>query len=138
LTLSICKLRIGTIFREINIFSKRLNLLLLIAIWEFITALLALIGISAIAVFAFPEVIDPFVGAAIPGTIFGLSVAILILLCYIGLAVAGGIGLLQGKEWGRVLSITHGTLTLFFPPFGTIIGILVIIYLTRSKVTDSV
>ena len=115
---------------------KRPDLLLLIAIWEFITAFGALIGISAIAVFAFPEAIDPFVGPAIPGAIFGLSIAILVLLCYVGLAVAGGIGILQGKEWGRVLSIVHAALSLFVFPVGTVIGILSIIYLIRPEVTD--
>ncbi len=115
---------------------KRPDLLLLIAIWEFMTAFGAVIGISAIAVFAFPEAIDPFIGPAIPGAIFGLSIAVLVLLCYIGIAIGGGTGILQGKEWGRVLSIVHSALSLFCFPVGTVIGILSIIYLTRSEVTD--
>jgi hypothetical protein len=115
---------------------KRPDLLVLIAIWEFVTAFGALIGISAIAVLVFPEVIHPFIGPAIPGAIFGLSIAILVLLCYIGLALAGGIGLLQGKDWGRILSIAHAALILFWFPIGTVIGILSIIYLTRPEVTD--
>jgi len=115
---------------------KRPDLLLLIAIWEFITAFGALIGISVIAVFAFPDAINHTLGSAIPGIIFGLSIAILMLLCYIGLAFAGGIGLLQGKEWGRILSIAHAALSLFAFPIGTVIGILSIFYLTRPEVTD--
>ncbi len=117
---------------------RRPDLLLLIAIWEFVTAIGALIGISAIAVLIFPEVIDPFIGPAIPGAIFGLSVATLALLCYIGLAIVGGIGLLRGKDLGRILSIVHATLTLFFFPIGTVIGILTIISLTRSDLTNYV
>jgi len=60
---------------------KRPDLLLLIAIWEFITAFGALIGISAIAVFVFPDAIKDTLGSAIPGVIFGLSISILVLLC---------------------------------------------------------
>ena len=115
---------------------KRPDLLLLIAIWEFITAFGALIGISAIAVFAFPDAIEHTFGSAIPGAIFGLSIGILVLLCYVGLAIAGGIGILQGKEWGRVLSIAHAALSLFWLPIGTVIGILSIVYLTRPEVTS--
>ena len=117
---------------------KRPDLLLLIAIWEFITTFGALIGISAIAVLVFPEIIDPFIGPAILGAIFGLSIAILVLLCYIGLAIAGGIGLIQGKDWGRILGIVHAALTIFFFPIGTVISTLSIIYLTRPEVTDYV
>jgi hypothetical protein len=115
---------------------KRPDLLLLIAIWEFITAFGALIGISAIAVFVFPDTINHTWGSAIPGAIFGLSIGILVLLCYVGLAIAGGIGILQGREWGRVLSIAHAALSLFWFPVGTVIGILSIVYLTRPVVTD--
>ena len=115
---------------------KRPDLLLLIAIWEFITAFGAFIGISIIAVFAFPDAINHTWGSATPGVIFGFSIAILVLLCYIGIAIAGGIGILQGKEWGRILSIAHAALNLFSFPIGTVIGILSIIYLTRPEVMD--
>jgi hypothetical protein len=113
-----------------------LDLLSIIAIWELITAFGALIGISAVAVLICPEVIDLFTGPALPGVIFGLSVAILVLLCYIGLAIAGGIGLIRGKDWGWILSIVHAILTLFFFPIGTVIGILTIIFLIRPEVKN--
>lgn len=116
---------------------KRPDLLLLIAIWEFITAFIALIGISAIAVFALPDAISPWWGwEPEVGAIFGLSVGILVLLCYIGIAIAGGMGLLKGKEWGRILSIVHAALSIFWFPIGTAIGVLSIIYLTRPEVTE--
>ena len=115
---------------------KRPDLLILIAIWEFITAFFALIGISAIATFAFPDAIDTSWGPAIPGAIFGLSTAVLVLICYIGIAIAGGVGILKGKDWGRILSIAHAALSLFFFPIGTAIGILSIIYLVRPEVTE--
>jgi hypothetical protein len=115
---------------------KRPDLLILIAIWEFITAFFALIGISAIAVFVFPDALAPMWGPAVTGAVFGLSVAVLVLLCYIGIALAGGIGLLRGQEWGRVLGIAHAALSLFFFPIGTVIGILIIIYLTKSEIAE--
>jgi hypothetical protein len=113
---------------------KKPDLLTLIAIWEFITAFLALVGLCAIAVFTFPDALDPFMGPAVPGVIFALSISVLVLICYIGIAIAGGIGLLKGQEWGRVLSIAHGALSLFWLPVGTVIGVLSIIYLTQSEV----
>lgn len=115
---------------------NRPDLLILVAVWEFITAAVALIGISAIAVFAFPEVIGPMWGPALVGGLFGLSIAVLVLLCFVGIAVAGGTGLIKGKEWGRILSIVHAAIALLWFPVGTVIGVLVIIYLTKPDVRE--
>ena len=132
---------------------KKPDLLVLIAIWEFISAFVAFIGIVAIAVFAIPFVLGvwgnweyyggyyngmmwnngdmPRVGA-----VFGLSVAILIFLCYLVIAIVAGIGLLKGKEWGRITGIIHSALSVFCTPIGTIIGVLSIIYLTKQETKD--
>ncbi len=115
---------------------KKPDLLPLIAAWEFFTAFSALIGIGAIAVFAFPGVVAEVFGQAIVGAVFGLSLAVLVLLLYIGLAVTGGIGLLKGKEWGRILGIVHAALTMSLIPIGTVIGVLSLIYLTRDELRD--
>jgi hypothetical protein len=109
---------------------RRPDLLLLIAIWEFISAFGVLIGISAIAVFAFPSVSGEI------GAIFGLSIAVFVLVCYMAMAISGGIGLLMGKEWGRVIAIVHSVLSLFSIPFGTVIGALCLAYLLRKDVKD--
>ena len=118
---------------------KRPDLLLLVAIWQFLNSFLCLIGIAAIAIFAFPGALGHYgavnVGSDI-GAIFGLSIAILFLLCCIGLSVAGGIGLLLGKTWGRIVSIVNAVLSLLSIPIGTVIGILVLIYLTRTEVRE--
>ena len=114
---------------------KKPDLLVLVAVWEFISAFLALIGISAIAVFAVPDVSRMW-GPALTGGAFGLGIAIFALVCYLCLAVAGGIGLLGGREWGRVLSIAHSAISVFFFPFGTVIGVLAIVYLTKADVRD--
>jgi len=110
---------------------KRPDLLILISIWQFLNALFCSIGIAAIAVFAFPKA-----GPADIGTIFGLSIGIFFLVCCIGLSVAGGIGLIIGKTWGRIVSIVNAALNLLSIPIGTVIGILVLIYLTRSEVRE--
>ena len=114
---------------------KRPDLLTLVVAWQFLSAFISFVVVCILAIFAFPEVIGPMWGPALTGVIFGLSVGILILLIIIGIAIAGGIGLLKGQEWGRVLSIVHAALSLFSFPFGTVIGVLVIIYLTKPDVT---
>jgi len=114
---------------------KRPDLLLLIAIWEFLTAVFAVIGIAAIAVLAFAAVntyvYDIYSRNA---AFFGLGIAIFILGVYVAVALVGGIGLLTGREWGRITSIIHGAISLLMFPFGTAIGILMLIYLTRADV----
>jgi len=114
---------------------KRPDLLLLIAIWEFLTAAFALIGIAAIAVFAFAAVntyvYDIYSRNA---AFFGLGVAIFILGVYVVVALLGGIGLLAGREWGRITSIVQAAISLLMFPFGTAVGILMLIYLTRADV----
>jgi len=111
---------------------KKPELLLLIAIWRFIAAALLAIGIIAIAVFAFPEAIRE----ENAGSLFGLSIAIVTLLALFSLSVAAGIGLIKGKYWGWLLAIFNAVLDLFNIPFGTVIGILSLIYLFRKEVRE--
>jgi len=112
------------------------TLIILIAIWEFLSALTMLIGIGAIAVFAFPVAITLW---EVPraGALFGLSVGTILLIAYCGLSVAAGIGLIMGKEWGRISAIIHAALSLLRIPLGTIIGILALIYLTKPEVRET-
>ena len=115
---------------------KRPDLLLLVAIWAFFSAFLYLIGIAAIAIFAFPEALGFRYGPANVGTIFGLSIGIFVLLCCSGLSLAGGIGILKAKSWGRIISIVNAVLNLLNIPIGTIIGVLVLIYLAKAEVRE--
>jgi hypothetical protein len=107
---------------------KRDQLLILIAIWEFLTAMPLFIAIVAISVFAYPAVISN--GGV--GGIFGVSVAMLAVLPFFCLAVGAGVGLLLRQEWGRVLAIIHSALSLLFIPIGTIVGTLSIVFLVTS------
>lgn len=111
---------------------KRPDLLMPIAIWRFIAASMLAVAIIAIAVFAFPEAVEE----ADPGALFGLSIATIVLLALIGLSVAAGIGLIKGKSWGWTFAMVTAVLDLFNVPFGTIIGILSLIYLFRKEVRE--
>ena len=111
---------------------KRPDLLGAIAIWRFIAASLLAVGIIAIAVFAFPEAVEDMEA----GSLFGLSMAIIVLLTLISLSVAAGIGLIKGKSWGWILAIVNAVLDLFSIPFGTVIGVLSLIYLLRKEVRE--
>jgi len=130
---------------------KKPDLLILIAIWEFFSAFAALIGIAAIAVLAFPAVLGTldwgynngmswglwgFGDIPRVAAIFGLSVAIFVIFCILVLALLSGIGVLSGKEWGRITAIIHSALTGFWFPVGTVIGVLSIVYLTRQETKD--
>jgi len=108
---------------------KRHDGLVLIAVWDFLTALCLLIPVVAIAIFAFPDTDDA-------GGYFGLSIVTVVLLSLLGLSLAAGIGLLTRKEWGRLLAIVHAALSLIVMPFGTIIGALSLVYLTRSEIRE--
>jgi hypothetical protein len=70
------------------------------------------------------------------GAIFGLSVAIFVIFCIMVLAILGGIGVLIGKEWGRIIALVHSGLSLFWFPIGTVIGVLSIVYLTKQETKD--
>jgi len=111
---------------------KRPDLLILIAIWRFIAAFMLAIGVIAISVFALPEAIYYWD----TGGLFGLSIAIIVLLVLIGLSVVAGIGLLKGKSWGRILALVNAVLDLFNIPIGTVIGVLTLIYLLRPEVRE--
>ena len=115
---------------------KKPDLIILVAVWDFLSALGALIAISAIAVFAFPAVLAERFGPTLVGIMFMLSVFVLILLVFLIISLAGGIGLLWGKEWGRLSGIVNATMSLFYLPAGTVVGILILIYLTSPEVRD--
>jgi len=105
---------------------KRPDWLILLAIWEFLSGFLAFLGMVAIAVFAMPQSAWLF-GIARTGMIFGLSIALLFLLCWVSLSAAAGIGILVGKEWGRILAVVHSAVGLVNVPIGTVISILALI-----------
>lgn len=127
---------------------KRPDLIVLIAVWMFLSAFGILIGIAAVATvffFAYPWMWwDGMMGGwdmwGAPNigviAIIVLGIALLVMVAYFIIALMGGIGLLRGKEWGRILSIVQAALSLFCVPVGTVIGILILVYLTKPEVTE--
>ena len=113
---------------------KRPDLLVLVVIWLFLSAFIYLIGMAAIAVFALPEALGFRHGPGSTGATFGLSIGMLILLGSLVVCVLGGIGVLQGRAWGRTLTIIAAVLSLFSFPIGTVLGVLVIVYMMRAEV----
>ena len=128
---------------------KRPDLLVLIAVWMFLSAFGILIGIAAVSSMFF--ITYPWMGwehemwngwgmwgaPQMGGIAFiMLGIVALVMVAYFILALMGGIGLLRGKEWGRILSIVHAALSLFWVPVGTVIGILILIYLTKAEIQE--
>lgn len=114
---------------------KRPDLLILVIMWELISAFIALVGMSAIFIFALPSVLD-LENIDRVGGLFGISIGVFVLFCFMAITIAAGIGLLIGKEWGRILGLANAALTLIIIPIGTIIGVLVIIYLLTPEVRE--
>ncbi len=115
---------------------KRPDLLLLVAIWAFISAFLYLIGIAAIATFALPDALGFWYGPADIGAIFGMSIGMFVLLCGGGVSLAAGIGILQARSWGRIAGMIVAIFSLFWFPIGTVLGVLVLVYLTRPETRE--
>ena len=117
---------------------KRPDLIILVALWEFIGAFFAFIGLLGLAVFSlFPiRSSDLGTGASAYYILTLLGFLGVVFLTYIGICIAGGIGLLMGKEWGRIVSMAQAVLGLFSFPIGTTAGILILIYLSRQEVKD--
>ena len=115
---------------------KRPDLLILVAIWEFVSAFLALVAVAFVGAVAFPVLVGELWGDALIVGVVALGFLLLLLLATVGLGVAAGIGILNGKEWGRILGIIHSVAGLFNVPVGTVAGVLVLVYLTRPEVAS--
>ena len=127
---------------------KRPELLVLIAVWEFLSAFGVLVGIGAVSFLFFFTVPGvwwdgmmgewgmwdmPRIGNF---AVVMLGFILLVMVAYFILALMGGIGLLKGREWGRIMSIVQAALSFFWVPIGTVIGILILIYLTKNEVQE--
>jgi hypothetical protein len=124
---------------------KRPDLIVLIAVWEFISAAGLILPIIFILGIGFFMPFSSRMGywgyeGTFPGmgniAIFMTVFVFLFLGVYFGVALAGGIGLLRGREWGRIISIVHAALSLFWFPVGTVIGALALVYLLKPEVRE--
>ena len=99
-------------------------------------AFLMLIGIFAVAFIGLPASLIDVESIDRTFIIFGISIGIFVLIILFVLGLIAGIGLLQGKNWGRIMSIVTAALTAFSFPIGTAIGVLIIVYLTKQEVKE--
>jgi len=108
---------------------------MLVAVWYFILAALLLGVITALTGFALPEVLDSITeGTANTFAAVGIGIGVIALILTSALLIIAGIGLINGKGWGWTLGIVVAVIGLLSFPFGTIIGVLVIIYLGQRDV----
>jgi MFS family permease len=115
---------------------KKPDMLLLVIVWQFLSAFLALIGLLSVAIVAFPDATASMWGSALPGFIFGIGIVVLILLSYIIISIIAAVGIIKNKDWGRIMGIVQAALSIFGPPLGTIVGILILVYLLRPEVEE--
>ena len=113
---------------------KKPDLLVLVIVWQFLSAFLALTGLIAVAIVAFPDATASMLGSALPGFIFGVSIVVLILLSYIIVSIIAAVGIMKNRDWGRIMGIVQAALSIFGPPVGTIVGILILVYLLRPDI----
>ena len=114
---------------------KRPDMIVLIATWQFLSAIVPVIGVTAIFLFAMPFIND-LTDIAYTGAMFGIVISIILLGAFAVISIAGGVGILTGKEWGRMMSIVQAALCLIGIPIGTIIGVLIINYLGKPEVKE--
>jgi hypothetical protein len=103
--------------------------LILIAVWSFLNAAIALLLVYIVVYEAYLEPEDP------PPFAWGVTL-IVILVVYFGLSVAAGVGLLMRKEWGRISAIIHSAVSLLNIPIGTIIGALILVYMLKPQTKE--
>ncbi len=115
---------------------KKPDLLVLVIVWQFLSAFLALIGLLSVAIVAFPDATASMWGSALPGFIFGISIVVLVLLSYIIISIIAAAGIIKNKDWGRIMGIVQAALSIFGPPVGTVAGILILVYLLRQDVEE--
>lgn len=113
---------------------KKPDLLVLVIVWQFLSAFMALIGLLSVAIVAFPDATASMWGSALPGFIFGISIVVLVLLSYIIISIIAAVGIIKNKEWGRIMGIVQAAFSIFGPPVGTVVGILILVYLLRPDV----
>jgi hypothetical protein len=115
---------------------KRPDLLILVAILQFLAAFLFLGAIAAIAAYNLPEVLGLRDNPADTGAIFVISISLFIVVCLFCSSLAGGIGILKTKKWGRIISMVNATIGLLNIPIGTVIGVFILMYLSKTEVRE--
>ena len=104
----------------------------IIAIWFFITALFFGLGLLGMVI----GLVGLWTGGDVDGMLLGTMGMIVgeIAIAISGIAFAvTGWGLMNLKPWSRGAAIVLAALSLIAVPFGTIAGIMILVYLNRNR-----
>jgi hypothetical protein len=119
---------------------RRRRFLTLIAIWQLLSVVVAgylLMWFLAVTYMTYSE--QEYFGLGSlwgPEALRAYAVELALGLGYIVPALAGAVGLLRTREWGRKLSSVHALLSLILIPVGTVPGALALRYLLRPDVKE--
>jgi hypothetical protein len=105
----------------------------LVAVWFIINAVMALLGIAALAIFALPAVVRDTSGSDQYFAVAGLSFGLLLIVVFGALDIAAAVGLLRLDEWARWLAIALAAMGLLLFPIGTVVGAFIIWYLLNDE-----
>ena len=99
-----------------------------------VTVLAVLYFVLAGAFFSIPFILGAFLTFLEPSAIFGAMACLAPLLILGLLPLLVGVGLLMGQGWARILGLIVAVISLLAIPIGTILGIIIIIYLRKPEV----
>ena len=108
---------------------------ILVAIYQFISAIPGIIVGAAILMIALPAVlmnVDDQIGLL--ASIFGLSLAVLFTLGLSLVSILAGLGLIGLKNWARWLACGLALLIVWAVPVGTLIGGAILVYLLQPNI----
>lgn len=95
---------------------------------------LSLLGALILSMILFGVSLIPDIGEIAPGILRFAGIILSSFLALLGLPkIIGGIGLLKGHEWGRILILVVSFLSLINIPFGTALGIYSMIILFNPQ-----
>jgi hypothetical protein len=95
---------------------------------------LSLLGALILSMILFGVSLIPDMGEIAPGILRFAGIVLSSFLALLGLPkIIGGIGLLKGCEWGRILILVVSFLSLINIPFGTALGIYSMIILFNPQ-----
>ncbi len=109
----------------------------LTAAWFIVVAVVSLLGVAAILVFAhLGGLAQSTTGLGSYVAISGVSFGLLVVVTLGAANVAGAVGLLGLRPWGRISAITLASIGLLLFPIGTIAGGLIIRYMLADEAKD--
>jgi hypothetical protein len=118
--------------------TERPDGVVLAAAWFIVVAVVSLVGVAAILVFAYPAVLaQATTGVARYVAIGGVSFGLLVAVALGAASVAGAVGLLGLRPWGRIWAIALAAVSLLLFPVGTIAGGLIIGYMLTDWAKDA-